>query len=60
MILAKYHKEVEGELHLWLMNSIKLATMLYDEDGDIQHLYSVYYFILHYAPVGFESLVDEL
>lgn len=53
MILGKYSKEIANEMHLWLLNSIKLATMLYDEDGNIQHLLSVYHFICHYAPVSF-------
>lgn len=52
MILGKYSNQLKNDMHLWLLNTIKLATMLYEEDGDIQHLYSVYHFISHYAPVG--------
>lgn len=51
MILGRYSKQVANEMHLWLLNSIKLATFLYDEDDHIDHLYSVYHFIRHYAPV---------
>lgn len=49
--MAKHIKDLEGELHLWLLNVIKLATILYDEDNDSDHLYRTYHFMKRYCPV---------
>lgn len=51
LLMAKHIKDLEGELHLWLLNVIKLATILYDEDNDLDHLYRTYHFMKHYCPV---------
>ena len=51
LLMAKHIKDLEGELHLWLLNVIKLATILYDEDNDSDHLYRTYHFMKRYCPV---------
>lgn len=55
LLMAKYHKEIKEEMHLWTLNIINLANILYEETGDMNHLYSVYHFICRYCNVFDDS-----
>ena len=51
LLMAKHHKEIKEEMHLWTLNVINLANILYEETSDVNHLYSVYHFICRYCNV---------
>ena len=50
--MGKYAEAMKEELDAWMLNAIKLAAMLYEEQEDLHYLYSVYFFVQHYRPVG--------
>lgn len=51
-VMGKYAEAMKEELDAWMLNAIKLAAMLYEEQEDLHYLYSVYFFVQHYRPVG--------
>ena len=57
LLMAKHMTDLKGEFHLWLLNVIKLATILYDEDNDLEHLYRTYHFMKRYCPVCRSDLI---
>lgn len=50
-VMGKYAEAMKEELDAWMLNAIKLAAMLYEEQEDLHYLYSVYFFVQHYRPV---------
>ena len=59
LILSKNARAMKDELNMWILNIIGLATYLYEENEDIQPLYSTYHFIRHYTPVGALSIAKS-
>ena len=53
LLLLMARKRVDAsEMHLGVLSVIQLAISLFEDDGDLRHLYRTYHFIRHACPVG--------
>ena len=53
LLLLMARKRVDAsEMHLGVLSVIQLTISLFEDDGDLRHLYRTYHFIRHACPVG--------
>ena len=52
LLLMARKRDDASEMHLEVLSVIQLAMSLFEDDGDLRHLYRTYHFIQHACPVG--------